>query len=895
MDDISNIKSTAHESLDVFSEIEGSASASLGHQASDGAQSLAYQQSFTNGKAVQVISDSATQNRVSYQHLQKEPAISRVKVLDDNDKEDIYYFCRTTPIGLKGNQKLAGYRSPIGKIAAAYVGDEVTVEIAGRIRTFEIIEKVSFTPVNKERWDSINTVFELDEDSVPKTVNSLRDLLGTGGEKEVDDILAQLLAEDESSTFVVEGIRREALKSMSLRDKPVLDKFQDEIFRLPIDSQLLIVGPPGTGKTTTLIRRLGQKLDRFALSEQETNLIEKNDLNSNSLHETSWLMFTPTELLKQYVKEAFNREEIPASNEKIQTWDNYRKYIARNVLGLLKSASSNGRFVLKEKEGFISDSVIAEPLKWFSDFSNYHDQRIIDDVKTSLTDLEKLGEAELSSVLGKLKSALAKSSTPVNMCSDLFNIEGEVTPLLIKYKEIADTGIRKTLNLLLNTQGKTFLAEFASFIDSLKHDLTDDEEDEASIEDEEESDSPKTSMQQAIGQYNRFIRSLAHNSYKKRKFGKSSKNNQIQLWLDKRLPTESILSEIGYNIVLQNSLRKFVNMSKRYVYDIPASYRNFRKTQKDNTDLYRSIPSKVNELSPFELDAIILKKLLSSRELIEQKFVKSNLELAKFSNIHTIISLYRTQILVDEATDFSPIQLACMFNLTTPKTNSFFACGDFNQRITKWGCQTEEQIQWISNGINIKAINTVYRQSKLLNDFANGLISVMDNARDVIIELPKHVIHDGFSPALIENVDTNENIAKWIYDRIIEVERNVGELPTIAVLVNDESLVQGLATQLDELLQEENSLNVVACLEGKVIGEENDVRVFSVEHIKGLEFEAVFFVGIDKLASVLPDLFDKYLYVGTTRAATYLGMTAEKAIPSKLESLRDKFVDSWQV
>ena len=30
----------------------------------------------------------------------------------------------------------------------------------------------------------------------------------------------------------------------------------------------------------------------------------------------SWIMFTPTELLKLYVKEAFNRESIPASAHK---------------------------------------------------------------------------------------------------------------------------------------------------------------------------------------------------------------------------------------------------------------------------------------------------------------------------------------------------------------------------------------------------------------------------------------------------------------------------------------------------------------------------------------------------------------------------------------------------
>jgi DNA helicase IV len=71
------------------------------------------------------------------------------------------------------------------------------------------------------------------------------------------------------------------------------------------------------------------------------------------------------------------------------------------------------------------------------------------------------------------------------------------------------------------------------------------------------------------------------------------------------------------------------------------------------------------------------------------------------------------------------------------------------------------------------------------------------------------------------------------------------------------------------------------------------VRVFSVEHIKGLEFEAVFFVDVDELATFYPDTYEKYLYVGVTRAATYLGMTCSNTLPSKLEPLRALMGESF--
>jgi hypothetical protein len=79
-----------------------------------------------------------------------------------------------------------------------------------------------------------------------------------------------------------------------------------------------------------------------------------------------------------------------------------------------------------------------------------------------------------------------------------------------------------------------------------------------------------------------------------------------------------------------------------------------------------------------------------------------------------------------------------------------------------------------------------------------------------------------------------------------------------------------------------------------VVSADTSVADLDVQHIKGLEFEGVFFVGVDRLADRFPDLFDKYLYVGTTRAAYYLGLTTEGfALPTKVASLRDAFGERW--
>ena len=81
---------------------------------------------------------------------------------------------------------------------------------------------------------------------------------------------------------------------------------------------------------------------------------------------------------------------------------------------------------------------------------------------------------------------------------------------------------------------------------------------------------------------------------------------------------------------------------------------------------------------------------------------------------------------------------------------------------------------------------------------------------------------------------------------------------------------------------------------GQVVGHQNEVRVFDVQHIKGLEFEAVFFVDLDQLPEQKADLFPSYLYVGSTRAATYLGITCRMSLPPLLRPIKSSFTSHWK-
>ena len=108
------------------------------------------------------------------------------------------------------------------------------------------------------------------------------------------------------------------------------------------------------------------------------------------------------------------------------------------------------------------------------------------------------------------------------------------------------------------------------------------------------------------------------------------------------------------------------------------------------------------------------------------------------------------------------------------------------------------------------------------------------------------------------------------------------------MFVDGDDRIDPLVNATAELLAE-RSIPIVGCKEGRIVGDAREVRVFDIQHIKGLEFEAVFFIGIDRLAARTPDLFQRFLYVGVTRAATYLGVTCEDVLPRSIKPLRVNF------
>jgi hypothetical protein len=94
-------------------------------------------------------------------------------------------------------------------------------------------------------------------------------------------------------------------------------------------------------------------------------------------HADSWLMFTPTELLKQYVKEAFNQEGIAAPDSRIKTWQDYSFELGRGPLRILRTSTGGGPFVLKPGLSFVKSDTLTMQRDWYSDFEQWQAKGIL--------------------------------------------------------------------------------------------------------------------------------------------------------------------------------------------------------------------------------------------------------------------------------------------------------------------------------------------------------------------------------------------------------------------------------------------------------------------------------------------------------------------------------------
>jgi hypothetical protein len=880
------LEPVAKDILEAFDAIASAALKELkvASQASTDVFANTSNSTFTNAPlAAARITDGYRQLVAESERLRSEPAIARV-VYDDGERECVSYVCRATPPTQSGLD-LISQRAPRGRLAALPIGDAMTTPNG---KTLTVLQRVEVHPERiGSGWDSKNNIFRLAERR-SLTVESLVQLLGIP-QVEAQDLLSQILAHERDKDLVREGQKKSILTSMELRDQAILDAEQDEIFRLPINEQIFLSGPPGTGKTTTLIRRLGQKLDYQHLSEDERRRVDAAGNSARSSHADGWILFTPTELLRQYVKEAFNRERIPASDLHIRTWEEFRRDTARNTFRILRSAVRRG-FVLHQDASTIDPALIASQREFFEDFNDWQGRQVFESVRVSAGALSVVADSRLAEVGKMVEAACGRDTTSV--VELILTIERRLEPV-----RAAVDDLRKAVNLPIDgalnqrlNRDRDFAQSLANVIqqssiaeDSEVEDLTDEEDDE-----EEET---VTGAMLGVTAYRAALRALARSQSGGRRIRPGTRNALVLETVGREDLTPKQLLEISESLRTLGYARSLLTVVKRYVFDVPRRYRAFRRLRTREAKWFASDHELKNNINEVELDAVLLASMQAARELLSRSEIRSNIQSRSWTLLEPVLDLYKNQVLADESTDFSVLQLACMASLAHPSISSFFASGDFNQRLTKIGISSLDDVRWVIPNAHFKQLSILFRQSKRLQELSDKLLRIFEPAH-VSAGVPSEISGSEVPPVLLEGHTDLNSLAGWLASRAREIERTLGQMPSLAIFVPTEANVEPLTEALNAQFRDD-SLQAVACVKGQIKGQDTDLRVFDVRHVKGLEFEAAFFTSIDVLAREMPDQFARYLYVGATRAATYLGVSCEVRLPAEMRSLRDEFTLQW--
>lgn len=846
--------------------------------------------------------------------LLREPFVAFVRAAQDG-RERILLFCRNyTPecAATSSGIEYVSYLAPVGAVAARPLGSSVTVHTPGGQRSLRLLERDVFRPRRSPEWDATENQIELARGD-HRFVPSLRALLPSAEvevtiEPIVVDDEAELAARDLDRSDVevvaipaeeetVPGLRpRRAsiAEVVQLRDQPVLDEVQDPAFRLPLDTQLVITGAPGTGKTTLLVKRLSQKTKVEFLTPEERSGLSTDQLEEMLEHHRAWVLFTPTELLRDYLKEALGREGLPATSNTVRLWDDERLILGRDILRLLQ-VGRQGYFRFASAADAPFEAGDAEEIlnRFSAYFNERHGRRRELDLKR-LEGRQKVVAAvdrgvrsegarsvlpegpaihgQVQRLLGEVADVLRKSGDPVVAAVAFSPLRGDLKQLRASIEDyesqLLDALLARDPQLLgtLGTVRETARQRLSQILGGL--DLLDSGEGDGEGPQEEqvphEVDLARTSV-------------LADDSY-------AGLTRALQAWKEGLQAASTATPSID---ALFRS--------------VPGLYNAFRKRElglaDDGTDEHdddghedqkadEAIPQDKPKppLSIPETDLLVFFCLRMADGILSR--TPGGYTPDRTSKVLAgIQDRFRTIVAVDEATDFSWVQLGCMYFLSHPAWRSFALCGDLMQRVTTYGLRGWEECEIFAPAMRVLPLRVAYRQSRTLLQIARRMYE------ELMLEEPPfdspYIEEEEPLPLLLRSGDLRE-ATRWVADRIVEIYEINDSLPTIAVFVPDDSEVNDVAMHLRHWL-DGHAIPVEACNDGRILGEGQRVRVFAVEHIKGLEFHGVFLVGFDRMHEREPDVAQRYLYVGLSRAIMFLGLTVAQSFPVELEFIEGEF------
>lgn len=790
------------------------------------------------------------------------------------------------------------------------------VPVGSKVFELEIFNRATYRPSQIDGEYATDILIRLADDvktysfrvieeilNLQRKIDEEREKLETATTEEAKFLVLRIAAKEEEKKTYIDKAQSFIRKYAELRYQPILDPLQESIKRSKIfDGVLIINGGPGTGKTTSLIQRI-KFLISVSIEEYKTLTQSQRDILFNQ--KTSWIFFSPNELLALFLRNSMKLEGLTADSEKVKVWSSHKNELVKTY-----------RFVSETKRPFLFYNK-SQGIKLFTNSSK------------SITDIiEGLTNSYISFQKDKLNKVLEIDVAPFK-----WKIVGQSIQNYIKDKSNVkniDELIRLYINLTSNfkketddiaDQYVTFINLVASRIQVVIQKDTDrsstlsellkkwktetqetEEDDDEGIDIEQEDFDEKEEL--TAFDFERELFSKLKSVCRKqalKKFDKNTRFSKRDRELIQLIPEISEQNE--YDVLGQTAYFKkfFERITKGIVAnilrEIPMVYKKYRREELDSKSTNWNLTMldelvKKDKNSRIHSDEQAL--LLSFVNSVVLKIYKSSQKEFKSIN-HPYINGFKTHckpvIGIDEATDFSIVDLIAINSFGHPELSSVTLSGDLMQRMTSEGITSWEDFTQIIPNCEIKNLQVSYRQSPTLLSLAKA---IFQKSTGQTANYESYIEKDETEPKplMLISQDEEEKL-QWIADRILEIYRAYGDsIPSIAIFLPEENQLEQFASKLGSLdTLADVGILVKACRNGEVLGDKNTVRVFSIKVIKGLEFESVFFHNIDELQkqNLDNDLLLKYLYVGLSRATFYLGMTLLSELTSNISFIADNF------
>jgi hypothetical protein len=739
--------------------------------------------------------------------------------------------------------------------------------------------------------------------SLQNEIDEAQQKLESATTEEAELLVQRIASKEEEKKTYLNKAQSFIRKYAELRYQPILDPIQESIKRSKIfDGALIINGGPGTGKTTSLIQRI-----KFLISPsiEEYKLLTQSQKDILFTQKTSWIFFSPNELLALFLRNSMKLEELTADSERVKVWAFHKNELIKTY-----------RFVSETKRPFLVYNK-ANGVNLFLNQSKSINE-IIKGFESSYMDfqkdkLNKVSEIDVTAfqwkIVGRSIQKYIKDKSDVKSIEELIrlyinlanNFKNESDTIAEEYSALIKVvASRIQVSTNKDTEKVNTLTELLKKWKAESQDTEEDEDEETDIEQEDFDEKEEATAFDFERELFTKLKSICRKQAL-RKFDKNTRITKRDRELIQIIPEASEQAE--YDLIGQTAYFKkfFERIIKGIVAnilrEIPMVYKRFRREQLNSKSINWNLTMldeivKKDKNSRIHSDEQAL--LISFVNNVVLKIYKSSTE--QFNSInHPYLNGFKNNckpvIGIDEATDFSIIDLISISSFGHPELSSVTLSGDLMQRMTSEGITSWEDFTQINANSEIKNLQISYRQSPTLLSLAK---SIYRESTGQTASYESYITKDEAEPRPLIFISQEEDEKlEWIANRILEIYKAYGDsIPSIAIFLPEENQLEEFANKLGSLdTLADIGILVKACRNGEVLGNKNTVRVFSIKVIKGLEFESVFFHNIDDLQKqkLDNDLFLKFLYVGLSRATFYLALTLSNQLSDELSFITDNF------